>query len=290
MITVKKAPSWSSEPKTRKRLSRLILLGLLPLSICNSALAVVKYDPNELAKSIVLHQYELEKKLYSSMPDIVDCKRAKWMDNCETVNFLLKKNNGGPIRVKSIDGVTQTLSSETPTQLINILIGGDARAIAEYYKYLEHDRKRNDEVGQQISAFFRAKKFNGDNAPTLNHELESIDLSNYILSVFVSQYEPGSKGIVSVASSLKKTHPTLKVQIIAVNSDLEWIKNSIDSSEFDKVDSATSTVVKKWGVDTYPTIYISEMGEGNSAMQSGFMSKVQLQHWIHGFILSGKDK
>ncbi len=237
---------------------------MLLVSLANG----IEYDPNALAKHIVSQQLSTEKKLYDSMPDIIDCDRqASWMDreHCSTINFLIKKHPGAPIRVTAYDGVTHSFDPFTPTPMINAFLdptGEDNSSGNEIVKYLSSLNKINSKVANSINESVLS---HGGTIPNsvgyrqIERKLKGpldLDLQNLQITVFVSPMDKASPGYLKILAGLITQNPLLNIQIVMVSSHLDWLQNNVIDKGFTKYAIISKEKSKRLGVMSFPMTYI----------------------------------
>jgi hypothetical protein len=106
------------------------LIALLPFVFAVSTLAQ-DLDPASLAKAIQL----AEEEELSHIPDLIDCQRVSWMENCKAINKQAKKHPTMPIRLHDKNGHEWNFAPGTPSAMIYHqleMTPESARALVEY--------------------------------------------------------------------------------------------------------------------------------------------------------------
>jgi len=264
-----------------KTISNLFLGSCLTALASNST--AVAYNPNDLAKEIVAEQLKLEMTLYSKVPDFIDCKKASYIKDCETVNFLLKKHPSAPIRVKSIDGVTHTFSNETPTSTLNAMLNPQNMKLAEevddYNKSV--DRMVVDHA-KTMMKYLESKNFSEKAGRSFNDLSENHDKipdsegEKLTITVFVSEMEKESRGYLYILKGLQKDNPKINFQILSVNSSEYWHDTNITKLGFTKSSTTTKRELSNLGINTIPSLFIKNKQTGNIYKSTGFMLETEL--------------
>lgn len=266
-----------------------MLLGTFIAVSANS----VQYDPDSLAKKIVAEQHKLEMQLYAKMPDVINCKQQHWMKDCDFVNFLLKKHPGAPIRVMTADGVTQSFAPDTPPSMLNALLDPNSkRAAKAFIQYQKSVDEMNSSFGATLSEMFIKDRFKlemGD-TPEPATPFDNADHSNFLLSVIVSKGVNGTSGFLDIVEALNHKHPRLKTQVIVLNSDLSWFNKNVKNRDFTKSNLASSAVVHKLKISSFPTTFFKDLTSNRTARYNGELTANELNQWLNAFISTNSDE
>lgn len=244
----------------------------------------VTYDPDALAKKIVYEQHELEKKLYSQIPDTINCKQQSWMKNCETVNFLLKKHPSAPITVSTVDGVTHTFAADTPRPILNSMLNPSTETSQQVLQYKYSLDKMNSGSAQKINELINqigTMKTPGIDIKRLIKNQTSIaglDLSDIILTLFVSESAEYSSPALLTLKSIVEQNSSIKVQVISVGSSYSWHKNNVLDLGYKRTDLMAVTKARELGITEFPTLFTRKIGSKDESIvkDSGYLTKEEI--------------
>ena len=273
----------------------LILCGLSLVALTSNA---VKYDPDDLAKKIVKQTHELEVKMFERIPDMIDCERQTWMTDCPIINHYLKKNPGAPIRISTADGVTHSFDPLTPPAILNAMLDPDSQESAKMVvKYKASLDKMNSQTGATLNETYA--RLGTNNASGIDYQelsvkrntVEGADLSGLILTVFVSQQEPSSTSYLKTIEHIKANSSGLKVQVLTVNSDIDWQRRHVIPLKLDVKQTVSVSKSKEFGVTKFPTTIIknTKLKSKNTINFVGHNTKSQLSLRIKSALLLGQE-
>jgi len=232
----------------------------------------------------VAEQHNLERQLYSSMPDTINCKQQSWLKDCEQINFLIKKHPSAPITISTADGVIHTFAADTPRAILNSMLNPSVETSQKVLEYKYSLDRMNSNSAKQTSSLFElagTMQTPGVNIKQLIQEqstITGIDLSNIVISIFVSSDSDYSIPVLQTLKSISSQNSGLTIQVYSVSSSLAWHENNITDNGFERSGLLSKTQVTELGITEFPTIVARNLSEENKRIKrmSGYLTKEEI--------------
>lgn len=232
---------------------------------------------------------ERENDSIDRLPNILDCQKMQWMENCSTINREAKKNPNAPIRLTNSDGVEFNFVPGTPSPIIRLQLEQSPEAAMEAVRYMDRtwgEYKMSAQLYQE--AMWEAGPLENiiglDRALALRDQPKDINTSSLSLSVFVHSQCGACEVQLSTLGKLQERYPELRIAVFQFDDNQAGFDRKITGNGLRgrilKPQEAEAAL--KAGVDKWPTIWIDNNASRKRETLSGVRTILQLENSLLG--------
>jgi hypothetical protein len=232
---------------------------------------------------------ERENDSIDRLPNILDCQKMQWMENCSTINREAKKNPNAPIRLTNSDGVEFNFVPGTPSAIIRLQLEQSPEAAMEAVRYMDRtwgEYKMSAQLYQE--AMWEAGPLENiiglDRALALRDQPKDINTSSLSLSVFVHSQCGACEVQLSTLGKLQERYPELRIAVFQFDDNQAGFDRKITGNGLRgrilKPQEAEAAL--KAGVDKWPTVWIDNNASRKRETLSGVRTILQLENSLLG--------
>jgi hypothetical protein len=232
---------------------------------------------------------ERENDSIDRLPNILDCQKMQWMENCSTINREAKKNPNAPIRLTNSDGVEFNFVPGTPSPIIRLQLEQSPEAAMEAVRYMDRtwgEYKMSAQLYQE--AMWEAGPLENiiglDRALALRDQPKDINTSSLSLSVFVHSQCGACEVQLSTLGKLQERYPELRIAVFQFDDNQAGFDRKITGNGLRgrilKPQEAEAAL--KAGVDKWPTVWIDNNASRKRETLSGVRTILQLENSLLG--------
>lgn len=232
---------------------------------------------------------ERENDSIDRLPNILDCQKMQWMENCSTINREAKKNPNAPIRLTNSDGVEFNFVPGTPSPIIRLQLEQSPEAAMEAVRYMDRtwgEYKMSAQLYQE--AMWEAGPLENiiglDRALALRDQPKDINTSSLSLSVFVHSQCGACEVQLSTLGKLQERYPELRISVFQFDDNQAGFDRKITGNGLRgrilKPQEAEAAL--KAGVDKWPTVWIDNNASRKRETLSGVRTILQLENSLLG--------
>ena len=179
-------------------------------------------DLTEFAGEMAKQIEDRERKLYSAIPDSINCSDHQWLSSkrCKNLNFIIKKSSG-PVAIPTKSGSTINLAPGTPLEIVPFLLDPtmkNAVKAISFNKQLLEDKKRRDKLST-IAKSVIALKTKSDKDP--EHFIEESSLR---ITAILDLDDPSYLSVINNVKRVKSQYPGITTSYYFKSTDINLVK------------------------------------------------------------------
>ncbi|MEQ9223824.1 MAG: hypothetical protein RJQ08_11545 [Salinisphaeraceae bacterium] len=250
---------------------------------------------------------EEERSDLERLPDVLECNKFSWMENCEVLNRQAKRNPAAPIRARASDGTEYTFAPDTPSTVITHMLNPTSESASAMVARERRMRERDElaarlariAIKQQYGEFgfgdfdgpggepLSVQEVQAQNAKNEASSLknvrasQSIDYESVRVFVFYDSDCAYCRRSMPEWIQLKNAHPGLDLRLLQMNEDdryLQLVRNEYELPAVPLTGAKREDILRR--VETTPTVWIEDKSSKRTRVLSGYQSMSNLEREI----------
>lgn len=212
----------------------LLLSPLVALAEQSTATPVgaTQYRPTVDYEAMFEAQKQYEMNLYSALPNRIDCEQQTYLENCEDINFLLKKHPDAPMRIPTAQGDEVVIKPDAPAPLVNFILNQSPEGARETVEWWRGQFRRFNRMEQMIVAegYRQGGIMNGgpDGSPRTSFEEQTIGTGEGVEITMITQSTcPACQYQLNVMDRVTAMYPDISLRVFQVDQDEEYFQRTI---------------------------------------------------------------
>lgn len=211
-----------------------LIVAISPISYSETApIGAQAYKPVQFNAELVESLKEYDRQMYESLPNRIDCEIQTYLENCEHINFMLKKHPDAPMRIPTESGTEVVLRPDTPSSFVDFILSPNQQSAQRTLEYWRNNIKRmsdiNDvmlsEIYEQGGISTGRENDPRNNQPRVNEFVaESTGLK---LEMIIESSCPACKFQLGILDDIVEQFPNIEIVIIQIDSNLELFQRNV---------------------------------------------------------------